>query len=45
MRGEATIDAGYLAYRYADATLDAREEGDEGIASVKIKRRKKSVPE
>lgn len=46
MRGEPSMDAGYLAYKYADEALDAKDAPeDEGIASVKIKRRKKSVPE
>lgn len=46
MRGEATVDAGYLAYKYADEALDAKNiPEDEGIASVKLKRRKKSVSE
>jgi len=46
MRGEAIMDAGYLAYKYADETLDAKNTPeDEGIASVKLKRRKKSVSE
>lgn len=46
MRGESILDTGYLACKYADELLDARSKVDEeGIASVKIKSRKKSVSE
>ena len=46
IRGESTLDSGYLAIKYADETMESRSKIDEeGIASVKIKTRKKSVPE
>jgi len=45
MRGEVSMDAGPLAYRYADATLEARDAEEEGIAAVTPKRRRKNVPE
>jgi hypothetical protein len=46
IRGESTLDSGYLAIKYADETMEARNKVDEdGIASVKIKSRKKSVSE
>ena len=46
IRGESTVDSGYLAIKYADETMEARNKVDEeGIASVKIKSRKKSVSE
>jgi hypothetical protein len=46
MRGESILDSGYLSYKYADEVIENKyKTQDEGIASVKPKTRKKSVPE
>jgi hypothetical protein len=46
MRGESILDTGYLSYKYADEAIETKYKvQDEGIASVKPKTRKKSVPE
>jgi hypothetical protein len=45
MRGESILDTAYLSYKYADEVIENKYKSNDGIASVKPKPRKKSVPE